>query len=390
MTTQKIAPLDPCVGYSAGERLETLNLADRLRSVIFRRGIGYRRTNRKTLRLASPTDVDRHTDYEHQLDTESRSSPGSTCSTTRTIQGYIAEKDYRRPRWDLNPGCTVPHQEQLGSREDCCRLRRPCVHIGVTNVSDRASRSDVLPETEVTVYSGDMGDTRPLLRRGHALEGVSRHGRASSVCGPPARGRNDGGAVRGVRDLPEDGLQDLPAVPADRGAGPHRPQPAARIATRISCRWWSRRRSCGSSGSIPAGARRRSASGSGSAGPRSTVPPSARCMRSSTATGSSTRRSRRRAPAPHGDAALLAGDPESAVVRRLQGRVPARQSAVLLSADDHRLRQPLSARVRGPLDDQGTLRLHRLRARVSGLSGCPRRSARTTACPSPPRTRCTG
>ena len=71
--------------------------------------------------------------------------------------------------------------------------------------------------------------------------------------------------------------------------------------------------------------------------------------------------------APHGDAALLARGPQSPLVRRLQGRVPARQPAVLLSADDHRLRQPLSARVRGALDHQGTLRLHRLRARVSRI-----------------------
>jgi hypothetical protein len=30
----------------------------------------------------------------------------------------------------------------------------------------------VLPETRVTIYSRDIGDTRSLLRRGHALEGV--------------------------------------------------------------------------------------------------------------------------------------------------------------------------------------------------------------------------
>ena len=41
-----------------------------------------------------------------------------------------------------------------------------------------------------------------------------------------------------------------------------------------------------SSGSIPAGARRKFGSGSGNAGPRCTVPRSARCTRSSTATGS--------------------------------------------------------------------------------------------------------
>src|SRR6478609_1066437 len=54
-----------------------------------------------------------------------------------------------------------------------------------------------------------MGDTLPPSRRGHALEGVSRHGRAAPVCGPPARGREDGAAVRRVRDLPKDRLQDL-------------------------------------------------------------------------------------------------------------------------------------------------------------------------------------
>src|SRR5439155_24027109 len=44
----------------------------------------------------------------------------------------------------------------------------------------------------------------PLPGRGHALEGVSRHGRAAPVCGPPARGREDGAAVRRVRHFAED------------------------------------------------------------------------------------------------------------------------------------------------------------------------------------------
>jgi hypothetical protein len=51
------------------------------------------------------------------------------------------------------------------------------------------TRSTALPETGitnaladdgVTLHSGDMGDTSPP-RRGHALEGVSRGGRASPV-----------------------------------------------------------------------------------------------------------------------------------------------------------------------------------------------------------------
>ena len=33
------------------------------------------------------------------------------------------------------------------------------------------------------------------------MEGVSRHGRATPVCRPPARGREDGAAVRRVRDF---------------------------------------------------------------------------------------------------------------------------------------------------------------------------------------------
>ena len=37
--------------------------------------------------------------------------------------------------------------------------------------------------------------------------------------------------------------------------------------------------------------------------------------------------------------------PNRLVVRRLQRRIPARQSALLLPADDHRFRQPLPARV---------------------------------------------
>src|SRR5258707_5499189 len=86
---------------------------------------------------------------------------------------------------------------------------------------------NVLPERQVTRYSGHMGDTLPLQRRGHALEGVSRHGRAASVCGPPARGREDGAVVRRVRDLTEDWLQDLRPLQRLRGPSLHGSQSAA-------------------------------------------------------------------------------------------------------------------------------------------------------------------
>ncbi len=61
----------------------------------------------------------------------------------------------------------------------------------------------------------------------------------------------------------------------------------------------------------------------------------------------------RRARPGHG--ALLAGRAQCAVVRGLQRRVHARQSRVLLSADHHRLREPLSHDVRSALDDAGSL-----------------------------------
>ena len=52
------------------------------------------------------------------------------------------------------------------------------------------------------------------------MEGVSRHGRATPVCRPPARGRKDGAAVRRVRDLAQDRLQDLRSLQRLRGRRP--------------------------------------------------------------------------------------------------------------------------------------------------------------------------
>ena len=70
-----------------------------------------------------------------------------------------------------------------------------------------------------------MGDTLPLQRRGHALEGVSRHGRATPVCRPPARGREDGAAMRRVRDFAQDRLQDLRPLQRLRRPGVQRSEP---------------------------------------------------------------------------------------------------------------------------------------------------------------------
>jgi len=67
---------------------------------------------------------------------------------------------------------------------------------------------------------------------------------------------------------------------------------------------------------------------------------------------------RPRRPRGGGDHAVATDRPECALVRRLQGRVSARQSPVLLSPDDHRLRQPLPAELRGAAHHAGDIRVH--------------------------------
>jgi hypothetical protein len=58
---------------------------------------------------------------------------------------------------------------------------------------------------------------------------------------------------------------------------------------------------------------------------------------------------------------------ECVVVRRLQGRVHARQPGLLLPADDHRLRQPLPADLRDAVHHAGEIRLHGVRPHASGV-----------------------
>ncbi len=177
------------------------------------------------------------------------------------------------------------------------------------------------------------------------MEGVSRHGRAAPVCRPPARGREDGAAVRRVRDLPENRLQDLSTATRTAAcAALTRSQPAARIGTPIGCR-----------APIEATIVRLKREYPGWGAPkireklrqqlrrRCRCRRSAPCMRCSIGTGWCTAGDAGGA-APTGTRPLAADRPECALVRRLQRRVHARQSAVLLSAHDHRLRQPLSAR----------------------------------------------
>jgi transposase len=70
----------------------------------------------------------------------------------------------------------------------------------------------------------------------------------------------------------------------------------------------------------------------------------------------------RRRPRGLGDRAVTPHATECAVVRRLQRRISPRQSSLLLSPDDYRLRQSLPADVRGVAHHAGEIRVHRLRA----------------------------
>lgn len=55
------------------------------------------------------------------------------------------------------------------------------------------------------------------------MEGDLCDGRENEVCGAAARGREDEPPVRGVRDIAQDGVQDMESVPAGGGAGDDRP-----------------------------------------------------------------------------------------------------------------------------------------------------------------------
>ena len=127
-------------------------------------------------------------------------------------------------------------------------------------------------------------------------------------------------------------------------AGLHAIAAAGRIARRIGCRRRSRRRSCGLKREYP---------GWGAPKIREklrqqfTAPhlPAISTVHAVLDRHGLVHRRRRRRPRAGRHRALAADRAECAVVRRLQRRVHARQSAVLLSADDHRLRQPLPADV---------------------------------------------
>ena len=92
---------------------------------------------------------------------------------------------------------------------------------------------------------------------------------------------------------------------------------------------------------------------------------------------------RRRRVRLQGTGPVTADRAQRALVCGLQGRVHARRPALLLSADRHRLRQTRYLIACERLSTTRNVRLHGLRARVHGASGCPARFAPTTACRSP-------
>ncbi len=197
------------------------------------------------------------------------------------------------------------------------------------------------------------------------MEGVSRHGRAASVCRPLARGREDGAAVRGLRHFAQDRLQDLRALQRLRARGVYRSQSAAvspgesaaRAARGDDRPVEARVPGLGRAqdpGEAPAAGPRRAAAGD-QYGPRGARPP-----RLGQAAPPPPARGRRHC-------ALAPDGAECPLVCRLQRRVPARQSAILLSAHHHRLREPLPVDLRGAVDDAGAIRVYRLRADVPGL-----------------------
>ena len=97
------------------------------------------------------------------------------------------------------------------------------------------------------------------------------------------------------------------------------------------------------------------------------------------------------APAPRGGRhrVVTADRAERPLVCGLQRRVHARESAVLLSADDHRLCQPLPADLRGARRPRRSNSRSPSSSGRSRSSGCRRRSGPTMACRSRPATRST-
>ena len=173
------------------------------------------------------------------------------------------------------------------------------------------------------------------------MEGVFGDGRKTAVCGSPASRRGDGRTLQRVRHLPQDRLQDLRSLPGMRSAGADRQEPAS----------LSLCQSTSFSGRKLHSEREARAPQLGcSQNSRAVDPPVLRysdsgqkhhpCGAGSPRSG---RAPRSRATSRPGHGVIPRTESQRVVVHRLQGRVLARQSSILLPADRHRSRQPFSS-----------------------------------------------
>src|SRR5436309_14752443 len=79
----------------------------------------------------------------------------------------------------------------------------------------------VRPETWVTLRTGHMGNTFRLWAGGvDAVESEFGNGRAPLLCRPAAGRRGHDGHVPGVRDIPQDRLQDIRPLQGARARSP--------------------------------------------------------------------------------------------------------------------------------------------------------------------------
>src|SRR5688500_15036321 len=205
-----------------------------------------------------------------------------------------------------------------------------------------------LSDRRVTVHSGHIGNTfRPLRETQSAVAGVLQDGRASAVCGSVTRRREDGGAVPRVRYLAQDRLQDLCPIPGLRPGRAHRsvtPAVPAGQPPALPDRGADRATEEGA----PELGRAEDPREAQAPGPRhSDARDQHRARRARSAWAGEPRSPNRASPSDR-DRSVDAHAAERSLVHRLQGRVHARRSALLLSAHPQRLRQPLPAVLRCP------------------------------------------
>ena len=194
--------------------------------------------------------------------------------------------------------------------------------------------------------------------------------------------RGDDGAVPGVRHLAQDRLQDLRPLQGTWPRGPERSlaaagalrQPAAGAGREPDRRAQARQAALGRAQDPRAAgpAPRRRCAGAG----QEHHPCRARPPRPGQAHGQA-------APARQRHAAVRRRRAQRAVVRRLQGRVQARQRPLLLSAHRHRSCLALPARCAKPWNRRAKTPPSPPSSGCSTSAACRTPSAPTTACPSP-------